>query len=226
MAEIRKSNCHVLFEGAQGIMLDLNHGTYPYVTSSNTVTGSVLNGSGVSYKMIDFVLGITKAYSTRVGSGPFPTEFLNDEQDLQVHIGGKGKEVGTNTGRLRRCGWFDAVAVKQAVNVAGIDGIALTKLDILDELDEIKICIGYELDNQIIDYLPSSSVDQFRVKPIYETIKGWKSNTQSMKSWIDIPLQANKYVRRIEELIGVPVTLLSTSPKREDTICVHDPFLI
>lgn len=220
--EARKDGRKVLFEGAQGTMLDVDHGTYPFVTSSNTVGAQAATGSGVGADSVQYVLGITKAYTTRVGEGPFPTE---QDNDVGNHLGTVGKEFGTTTGRKRRCGWFDAVLVRQSVKMSGISGIALTKLDVLDGLDEIKICVGYELDGECIDYLPSSQGKQERIKPIYESFEGWKDTTYGARSWADLPAQAVKYVRHIEELIDCPVTLLSTSPERDDTILMHDPFL-
>jgi adenylosuccinate synthase len=212
----------ILFEGAQGIMLDVDHGTYPFVTSSNTVAGQVSAGSGTGPRSAGYVLGITKAYTTRVGSGPFPTE-LTDE--IGETLGRRGHEFGTTTGRKRRCGWFDAAMVRQAIKISGIDGIALTKLDVLDEIDTINICTGYTLDGKTLDYFPSSQHDQARVVPVYESIEGWKQSTRGARSWADLPATAIKYVRRIEELIGAPVAMLSTSPERDDTILVRDPFL-
>ncbi len=219
--ERRKAGDRILFEGAQGALLDNDHGTYPFVTSSNTVAGQAAAGSGLGPTAIGYVLGITKAYTTRVGEGPFPTE-LDDE--IGEFLGTKGHEFGVVTGRKRRCGWFDAVIVRQTVRTSGITGIALTKLDVLDGLDEIKICVAYELDGKRIDYLPSSMGAQARVKPIYETLPGWSETTAGARSWNDLPAQAVKYVRHIEELIGAPVAMLSTSPEREDTILVTDPF--
>ncbi|HBQ31336.1 MAG TPA: adenylosuccinate synthase, partial [Ochrobactrum anthropi] len=219
--EARSRGRRILFEGAQGALLDNDHGTYPFVTSSNTVAGQAAAGSGLGPTAIGYVLGITKAYTTRVGEGPFPTE-LNDE--IGEFLGTKGHEFGVVTGRKRRCGWFDAVIVRQTVRTSGITGIALTKLDVLDGLDEIKICVAYELDGKRIDYLPSSMGAQARVKPIYETLPGWSETTAGARSWNDLPAQAVKYVRHIEELIGAPVAMLSTSPEREDTILVTDPF--
>jgi len=219
--EKRRAGERILFEGAQGTLLDVDHGTYPFVTSSNVVAGQAAAGSGVGPGSIDYVLGITKAYTTRVGEGPFPTE---QDNDVGEFLGTRGHEFGTVTGRKRRCGWFDAVLVRQAVAVNGINGIALTKLDVLDGLDEIKVCTGYKLDGQVIDYLPASQGAQARVEPIYETLEGWKGTTAGARSWADLPAQAVKYVRYIEELIGAPVALLSTSPEREDTILVTDPF--
>jgi adenylosuccinate synthase len=217
----RRAGRRILFEGAQGALLDVDHGTYPYVTSSNTVAGNAAAGSGLGPGAIGYVLGIAKAYTTRVGGGPFPTE-LGDETGRL--IGKRGNEFGTNTGRPRRCGWFDAVLVRQCVKTSGIDGLALTKLDILDGFDEIKVATHYRLDGKDIDYLPAGQAAQSRVEPVYETIEGWKGETGGARSWVDLPAQAIKYVRRVEELVGAPVALLSTSPEREDTILVHDPF--
>jgi adenylosuccinate synthase len=217
----RKQGKRILYEGAQGTMLDIDHGTYPYVTSSNTVSAQAAIGTGQGPKAIGFVLGITKAYTTRVGGGPFPTE---QENDVGQTLGERGHEFGTVTGRARRCGWFDAVLVRQAVKVNGIDGIALTKLDVLDGFDELKVCTGYKLDGKILDHLPASTVSQARVEPIYETLEGWSDSTQGARTWADLPATAIKYVRRIEELIEAPVSLLSTSPERDDTILVQDPF--
>ena len=217
----RRAGKRILFEGAQGTLLDIDHGTYPFVTSSNTVAGQAAAGSGVGPGAIDYVLGITKAYTTRVGEGPFPTEQQNE---IGEFLGTRGHEFGVVTGRKRRCGWFDAVLVRQAVAVNGIKGIALTKLDVLDGLDEIKVCVGYLLDGEVIDYLPASQGAQARVEPVYETLEGWKDTTAGARSWNDLPAQAVKYVRYIEELIGAPVALLSTSPERDDTILVTDPF--
>jgi adenylosuccinate synthase len=219
--ERRRRGERILFEGAQGALLDNDHGTYPFVTSSNTVAGQAAPGSGLGPAAIDYVLGITKAYTTRVGEGPFPTE---QDNEVGQFLGEKGKEFGVVTGRKRRCGWFDAVIVKQTVKTSGIHGIALTKLDVLDGLDEIKICVAYELDGERIDYLPASMGAQSRVKPIYETLEGWKDTTAGARSWADLPAQAVKYVRHVEELIGAPVAMLSTSPERDDTILVQDPF--
>ncbi len=221
LAEKKRAGARILFEGAQGALLDNDHGTYPYVTSSNTVAGNAAAGSGLGPGAIDYVLGITKAYTTRVGEGPFPTE-LND--DIGEYLGATGKEWGVNTGRKRRCGWFDAVIVNQTVKTSGINGIALTKLDVLDGLDEIKVCVGYRLDGHIIDHLPASMGKQARVEPVYETLEGWSETTAGARSWAELPAQAVKYVRYIEELIEAPVALLSTSPERADTIMVHDPF--
>ena len=217
----RKAGKRILFEGAQGALLDVDHGTYPYVTSSNTVAANAATGSGLGPRSIGYVLGIAKAYTTRVGGGPFPTE-LDDE--IGRKIGERGVEFGTNTGRPRRCGWFDAVLARQCVKTSGIDGVALTKLDVLDGFETIKVCTRYRIDGAEFDYLPASQGAQMRVEPIYETIEGWSGVTSGARSWAQLPAQAIKYVRRIEELIGAPVALLSTSPKREDTILVHDPF--
>jgi adenylosuccinate synthase len=220
---LKKAGKNILFEGAQGTMLDVDHGTYPYVTSSNTIAGAALVGAGFAPTNLSYVLGITKAYTTRVGSGPFPTE-LHDE--IGQRIGEIGHEFGTVTGRARRCGWFDAVMVRQAVKIGGISGIALTKLDVLDGFDKLKICIGYEYQGQVLDYFPSGQSAQAGVVPIYEEIDGWQQTTHGCRTWKDLPAQAIKYIRRIEELIDCPVAMLSTSPKREDTILVQDPFTI
>src|SRR5215470_8142184 len=217
----RREGKRILFEGAQGALLDIDHGTYPYVTSSNTVAAQAATGSGLGPNAIGYVLGITKAYTTRVGAGPFPTEQLND---IGKTLGTKGKEFGVVTGRPRRCGWFDAVLVRQTVRTCGIRGIALTKLDILDGFEEVKICTGYRLDGREIDYLPAGEHMQARAEPVYETISGWKEPTARARSWAQLPAQAIKYVRRIEELVGCPVALLSTSPEREDTILMKNPF--
>jgi adenylosuccinate synthase len=217
----RREGKRILFEGAQGALLDVDHGTYPFVTSSNTVAAQAATGSGVGPSSIGYVLGICKAYTTRVGAGPFPTEQDNDIGRL---IGDRGREFGTVTGRRRRCGWFDAVLVRQTVRTSGINGLALTKLDILDGFEQIEVCTGYRLDGREIDYLPASEHAQSRVEPIYETIDGWKDRTAGARSWAELPAQAIKYVRRIEELVGCPVALLSTSPERDDTILVHNPF--
>ena len=219
----RREGRRILFEGAQGALLDIDHGTYPYVTSSNTVASQAATGSGLGPGAIGYVLGITKAYTTRVGAGPFPTE-LPEGDPVGDGIGQRGREFGTVTGRRRRCGWFDAVLVRQTVRTSGIHGIALTKLDILDALKEIKICVGYRLDGREIDYLPASEHAQARVEPIYETAEGWHEVTARARSWAQLPAEAIKYVRRIEELIGCPVALLSTSPEREDTILMRNPF--
>ena len=221
LSEVRKAGKRILFEGAQGVMLDNDHGTYPYVTSSNTISPTALSGVGQNLKALNFVLGITKAYTTRVGEGPFPTE---QENEIGEKLGKKGHEFGTNTGRKRRCGWIDAVMVKHAIETGGIDGIALTKLDVLDGFETIKICTGYTLNGKEIDYFPIASEDQFNVIPIYEDIKGWSDSTYGARTWNDLPAEAIKYVKRLEELIGCSVSLLSTSPEREDTILVKDPF--
>ena len=219
--DLRHTRKRVLFEGAQGAMLDVDHGTYPYVTSSSTVSGNAGTGSGVGPGQVGYVLGICKAYTTRVGAGPFPTELFDA---IGERIGDRGHEFGTVTGRRRRCGWFDAVLVRQAIKVGGIDGIALTKLDVLDGLDELKICTGYRLDGREIRHLPAAMAGQAAVEPIYESIPGWSESTRGARSWKDLPASAIKYIRRIEELIEAPVALLSTSPEREDTILVQDPF--
>ena len=211
----------ILFEGAQGVLLDVDHGTYPFVTSSNTVAGQVGPGTGMGPGAAGFVLGIVKAYTTRVGSGPFPTE-LQDETGQR--LGERGREFGTVTGRQRRCGWFDAVLVRQSAAVSGVTGIALTKLDVLDGFERVKICTGYRIDGEEYDYLPPHAADQARVEPVYEDMKGWSGTTAGARSWADLPAQAIKYVRRVEELIRCPVALVSTSPERDDTILVRDPF--
>jgi len=217
----RREGKRILFEGAQGALLDVDHGTYPYVTSSNTVAAQAATGTGMGPGSVGYVLGICKAYTTRVGQGPFPTELTNE---IGEEIGRRGKEFGVNTGRKRRCGWFDAVLVRQTARTSGIHGLALTKLDILDGFDEIQVCVGYKLDGKEIDYLPAGEGAQARVEPIYETIEGWKEPTANARSWADLPAQAIKYVRRVEELVGCPIALLSTSPEREDTILVQNPF--
>ena len=219
--EARRDGKKILFEGAQGIMLDIDHGTYPFVTSSNVVASQAAGGSGVGANSLDYVLGITKAYTTRVGSGPFPTELFDE---VGQGLGKRGHEFGTVTGRSRRCGWFDAVMVRQVMKISGITGIALTKLDVLDGMEELKICVGYELNGEKLDYFPASTDDQAGVIPVYETMDGWSESTFGARSWIDLPAQAIKYVRRIEELIETPVAILSTSPEREDTILVKNPF--
>lgn len=216
-----KDGKRVLFEGAQGTLLDVDHGTYPFVTSSNTIAGQAAGGSGMGPRSLDYVLGITKAYTTRVGSGPFPTE---QENEVGQYLGEKGHEFGTVTGRSRRCGWFDAVLVRQSLAIGGVDGIALTKLDVLDGMEELKVCVGYKHKGEVIDYLPYGMEDQAEVEAVYETLEGWKESTYGARSWADLPATAVKYIRRIEELIGVPVALLSTSPERDDTILVRDPF--
>ncbi len=220
--QARKAGRRVLFEGAQAVLLDIDHGTYPFVTSSNTVAGQAAAGAGVSPRAIGTVLGIVKSYTTRVGEGPFPTE-LKDA--IGEKLGERGHEFGTVTGRKRRCGWFDAVLVRQTCITGGVDGIALTKLDVLDGFDQIKVCTGYQLDGETLDYLPADANLQARLVPVYETLEGWKETTQGARSWAQLPANAIKYVRRVEELIGAPVALLSTSPDRDDTIMVQDPFV-
>jgi adenylosuccinate synthase len=217
----RRAGKRILFEGAQGALLDVDHGTYPFVTSSNTVAGQAATGSGLGPGAVGYVLGIAKAYTTRVGEGPFPTELHDETGEL---IGQRGKEFGVVTGRKRRCGWFDATLVRQTVRTSGIDGIALTKLDILDGFETIRIGVGYRLDGDTIDYFPASQGAQARVEPIFEEFEGWSGTTAGARSWADLPAQAIKYVRRIEELIGAPVAVLSTSPQRDDTILVRNPF--
>jgi adenylosuccinate synthase len=219
--ELRRGGKRILFEGAQAVMLDVDHGTYPFVTSSNTVAATAASGSGVGPGVVGFVLGIAKAYTTRVGSGPFPTE-LHDETGRL--LGERGHEFGTVTGRPRRCGWFDAALVRQAVKVGGVQGIALTKLDILDGLAELKICTGYRVNGTFFRHLPAAPAAQAAAVPEYETMEGWSGSSRGARSWADLPAQAVKYVRRIEELVEAPVTLLSTSPERDDTIMVRDPF--
>ena len=219
--EASQKGKRILFEGAQGAMLDVDHGTYPFVTSSNTHAAQAAVGSGTSIKTVGYVLGITKAYTTRVGSGPFPTEQNNQ---VGEKLGERGNEFGTVTGRRRRCGWFDAVMVRQAVKVGGIDGIALTKLDVLDEFDELKICTGYRYQGRNFDYFPTTATLQSEIEPIYETIEGWTRSTFGTRSLSQMPAEAIKYIRKIEELIGAPISLLSTSPEREDTILLKDPF--
>ena len=211
----------ILFEGAQGVLLDVDHGTYPFVTSSNTIAGTAAGGTGMGPSAAGFVLGIVKAYTTRVGSGPFPTE-LDDA--IGQRLGERGREFGTVTGRKRRCGWFDAVLVRQSMAVSGVTGIALTKLDVLDGFDELRICTGYRLRGAVLDHFPTHAADQAAVEPIYETIEGWPQSTAGARSWAQLPAQAIKYIRRVEELIRCPVALVSTSPEREDTILVRDPF--
>ncbi len=219
--EARRQGQRILFEGAQGTMLDIDHGTYPFVTSSNTVAGMAAVGSGQGPKVIDYTLGITKAYTTRVGSGPFPTE---QENKIGQRLGERGHEFGTVTGRKRRCGWFDAIMVRQAIKVCGITGIALTKLDVLDGFSELKVCIDYKVDGKSVDHLPASILAQAKVEPVYESLEGWSESTEGARSWADLPATAIKYIRRIEELIEAPVALLSTSPERDATILVQDPF--
>jgi adenylosuccinate synthase len=221
--EFKKQKKRILFEGAQGILLDVDHGTYPYVTSSNTVASSAATGSGCGPNSINYVLGITKAYTTRVGEGPFPTELTDDIGEL---LGTRGKEFGTVTSRKRRCGWFDGVLVRQTIKISGIDGIALTKLDVLDELDEIKMCVEYELDGKKVDYLPAAVEDQLKIKPVYKTFPGWKTSTNGIKNMEALPENAKKYIYAVEDFIGAKVSSISTSPEREDTILVENPFEI
>jgi adenylosuccinate synthase len=219
--EFKSKRKKILFEGAQGILLDVDHGTYPFVTSSNTVASAAATGTGCGPNTINYVLGITKAYTTRVGEGPFPTELKDDIGEL---LGSRGKEFGTVTSRKRRCGWFDGVLVRQTIKISGIDGIALTKLDVLDELDEIKMCIKYEIDGKTIDHLPASVEDQLKVKPIYKTFPGWKTSTQGTKDMKNLPDKAKQYIHAIEDFIGAKISSISTSPEREDTILLVDPF--
>ena len=221
--EFKTQDKKILFEGAQGILLDVDHGTYPFVTSSNTVAASAATGSGCGPNTINYVLGITKAYTTRVGEGPFPTELIND---IGEQLGTRGKEFGTVTSRKRRCGWFDGVLVRQTIKVSGIDGIALTKLDVLDELDEIKMCIAYELDGKKIDYLPAAVDDQLKVKPIYETFKGWKSSTHGIKKFENLPQNAKVYIQELEKFVQTKISSISTSPERNDAILIENPFEI
>ena len=219
--EFKQQKKKILFEGAQGILLDVDHGTYPFVTSSNTVAASAATGSGCGPNSINYVLGITKAYTTRVGEGPFPTELTDS---IGEQLGKKGKEFGTVTSRKRRCGWFDGVLVRQTIKISGIDGIALTKLDVLDELDEIKICVAYQLDGKKIDYLPAAVDDQLKVTPIYKTFKGWKSSTKGIKNFNDLPTNAKNYVSELGKFIETKISSISTSPERNDTILIEDPF--
>ncbi|WP_370337930.1 adenylosuccinate synthase [Parvularcula marina] len=219
--DARRAGKRILFEGAQGVLLDVDHGTYPYVTSSNTVTGQAAGGAGVAPSQIGYVLGIVKAYTTRVGEGPFPTELLDETGQ---RLGERGHEFGTVTGRQRRCGWFDAALVRQSLKIAGVDGIALTKLDVLDGFEELKICTGYKIGGEVYDYLPAGMDAQAAAEPIYETLPGWSDSTVGARSWADLPAEAAKYVRRVEEMIECPVALVSTSPEREDVILVRDPF--
>ncbi len=219
--DARKAGKRILYEGAQGVLLDIDHGTYPFVTSSNVVAGQAAAGTGLGPKALGYVLGIVKAYTTRVGEGPFPTEDDGDDGQL---LGARGHEFGTVTGRKRRCGWFDAVLVRQSLNLAGVDGIALTKLDVLDGFDELKVCVGYELNGERIDHFPAGMDAQASIKPVYETMPGWKASTEGARSWADLPAEAVKYVRRVEELIECPVALVSTSPEREDVILMRDPY--
>ena len=219
--EFKSQNKKILFEGAQGVLLDVDHGTYPFVTSSNTVASSAATGSGCGPNSINYVLGITKAYTTRVGEGPFPTE-LKDK--IGEELGTKGKEFGTVTSRKRRCGWFDGVLVRQTIKISGINGIALTKLDVLDDLDHVKMCVAYELDGNKIDYLPAAVDDQLKVKPVYKTFEGWKTSTKGIKNFKDLPENAKKYIRELEQFIETKVSSISTSPERNDTILIEDPF--
>ncbi len=221
--QYKKQKKKILFEGAQGILLDVDHGTYPYVTSSNTVASSAATGTGCGPNSINYVLGITKAYTTRVGEGPFPTELVDEIGEL---LGTRGKEFGTVTSRKRRCGWFDGVLVRQTIKISGIDGIALTKLDVLDELDEIKICVEYELNGKKIDYLPAAVEDQLKIKPVYKTFPGWKTPTNGIKNINDLPKNAKNYIYAIEDFIGTKISSVSTSPEREDTILIENPFEI
>ena len=219
--QFKSENKKILFEGAQGILLDVDHGTYPYVTSSNTVAASAATGSGCGPNSINFVLGITKAYTTRVGEGPFPTEL---KDNIGNHLGEKGHEFGTVTSRKRRCGWFDGVLVRQTIKISGIDGIALTKLDVLDELDEINLCVAYDLNGKEIDYFPAAVEDQLNVKPVYKKFEGWKSKTHKIKKFENLPKNAKIYIKAIEEFIETKISSISTSPEREDTILLIDPF--
>jgi adenylosuccinate synthase len=221
LADARARGRRILFEGAQGVLLDIDHGTYPFVTSSNTIAGTAAGGSGMGPSAVGFVLGIAKAYTTRVGSGPFPSE---QDNEVGERLGTRGHEFGTVTGRKRRCGWLDAVLLRQSAAVSGITGIALTKIDVLDGFDEIKVCTGYTLRGESLDYYPAKAADQAAVEPVYETMPGWSESTAGARSWAELPAAAIKYIRRIEELIQCPVTLVSTSPEREDTILVRDPF--
>jgi len=221
--QFKRQKKKILFEGAQGILLDVDHGTYPFVTSSNTVASSAATGTGCGPNSINYVLGITKAYTTRVGEGPFPTELKDETGEL---LGTRGKEFGTVTSRKRRCGWFDGVLVRQTIKVSGIDGIALTKLDVLDELDEIKMCVLYELNGEKIDYLPAAVEDQLKIKPIYKTFTGWKTSTNGIKNLDELPENAKKYIFAIEDFIGSKISSISTSPEREDTILIENPFEI
>ena len=221
--EFKRERKKILFEGAQGVLLDVDHGTYPYVTSSNTVPSTAATGSGSGPNNIGYILGITKAYTTRVGSGPFPTE-LKDQ--IGESLGKRGKEFGTVTARKRRCGWFDGVLVRQTIKISGINGIALTKLDVLDHLHEIKMCVQYDLKGKKIDYLPAASEDQFNIKPIYKTFPGWKTKTQGIRNIQDLPENAKKYIYALEDFIGAKISSISTSPERDDTILIDDPFKI
>ena len=223
LEEFKNERKKILFEGAQGVLLDVDHGTYPYVTSSNTVPAMAATGSGLSPDKIGYILGITKAYTTRVGSGPFPTELKNN---IGETLGRRGKEFGTVTARKRRCGWFDGVLVRQTIKISGINGIALTKLDVLDELDEIKMCIKYDLNGKKLDYLPAATEDQFKIKPVYKTFSGWKSNTKGVRNIKDLPENAKKYIFALEDFIGAKISSISTSPERADTILIEDPFKV
>jgi adenylosuccinate synthase len=222
LGQVRRKGSRILFEGAQGVLLDVDHGTYPFVTSSNTVSGTAASGSGLGPASTGFVLGIVKAYTTRVGAGPFPTEL---EDAIGQRLGERGHEFGTVTGRKRRCGWFDAVLVRQSCAISGVTGIALTKIDVLDGLETVKICTGYRLGGKLLDHLPAHAADQAAAEPVYEEMEGWRGTTAGARSWADLPAQAIKYIRRVEELIETPVALVSTSPEREDTILVRDPFV-
>ena len=219
--QFKKQKKRILFEGAQGILLDVDHGTYPFVTSSNTVASSAATGTGCGPNSINYVLGITKAYTTRVGEGPFPTELVDEVGEL---LGTRGKEFGTVTSRKRRCGWFDGVLVRQTIKISGINGIALTKLDVLDELEEIKMCIGYEISGKKIDYLPAAVEDQLKVKPVYKKFLGWKTTTKGIKNFGDLPSQAKTYIKELEKFIETKISSISTSPERNDTILIEDPF--
>jgi adenylosuccinate synthase len=221
--QFKRQKKKILFEGAQGVLLDVDHGTYPFVTSSNTVASSAATGSGCGPNSINYVLGITKAYTTRVGEGPFPTEL---EDNIGEHLGTRGKEFGTVTSRKRRCGWFDGVLVRQTIKISGIDGIALTKLDVLDELDEIKMCIQYDLDGKKVDYLPAAVEDQLKIKPIYKTFPGWKTSTKGIKNMEELPENAKNYIYAIEDFTGTRISSVSTSPEREDTILIENPIEI
>ena len=221
--QFKKQKKKILFEGAQGILLDVDHGTYPFVTSSNTVASSAATGTGCGPNSINYVLGITKSYTTRVGEGPFPTELVDEIGKL---LGTRGKEFGTVTSRKRRCGWFDGVLVRQTIKISGIDGIALTKLDVLDELDEIKMCVEYDLNGKKIDYLPAAVEDQLKIKPIYKIFDGWKTSTNGVKNFNDLPANAKKYLMAIEDFVGAKISSISTSPERDDTILVENPFEI
>ena len=219
--EFKVQGKKILFEGAQGILLDVDHGTYPYVTSSNTVASSAATGSGCGPNSVNYVLGITKAYTTRVGEGPFPTELKNE---IGEHLGSVGKEFGTVTSRKRRCGWLDAVLVRQSIKISGINGVALTKLDVLDQLDEIKMCVAYDLDGKKIDYLPATLEDQIKIKPIYKIFEGWKTSTKGIKDFKNLPENAKNYLSEVEKFIGIKISSISTGPERNETILIEDPF--